>query len=287
VSPRRLSSLLLWSVIAGAFIGPGTVVTAAAAGARFGLGLLWAVAFSTVACLLLQEAAARLTLTTGHDLASTVGRAAGTTSGRALAALVLGAVVLGCAAYEAGNILGAVAGATRLVGLPGWALTLAIGAVAAALLSLGRPASVARALGLLVALMGVAFLATAAGLGPDPRSLLTGLVLPRMPAGSTAVVIALVGTTVVPYNLFLGSSLAREGDLGTARFGLAVAIGLGGLTTAAIVVAGSAVSGELSFEALAAVLGERLGTWAGALFGLGLLAAGLSSAVTAMPLQNW
>lgn len=281
MSPRRLSSVLLWSVITGAFIGPGTVVTAASAGARHGLDLLWAVAFSTAACLLLQEAAARLTIATGHDLATTIGRAATTTGGRAVAALVLGAVVLGCAAYEAGNILGAVAGALQLVGLPGWALTLAVGAVAAGLLSLGRPSAVARALGLLVALMGIAFLATAVALGPDPGALLGGLLLPRMPAGSTAVVIAVVGTTVVPYNLFLGSSLARDGDLRTARFGMAVAIGFGGLMTAAIVVAGAAVAGELSFGALAAVLSERLGAWAGVLFGLGLLGAGLSSAVTA------
>jgi Mn2+/Fe2+ NRAMP family transporter len=133
----------------------------------------------------------------------------------------------------------------------------------------------------MVALMGIAFLVTAVALGPDPGALLRGVLLPLMPAGSTAVVIGLVGTTVVPYNLFLGSSLARDGDLRTARFGMAVAIGLGGLMTAATVVAGSAVIGELSFGALAAVLSERLGAWAGVLFGLGLLGAGLSSAVTA------
>jgi manganese transport protein len=62
----RLLSVLLWAVIAGAFIGPGTVATAATAGARHGLELLWAVLFSTGTCLLLQEAAARLTTATGR-----------------------------------------------------------------------------------------------------------------------------------------------------------------------------------------------------------------------------
>lgn len=86
---------------------------------------------------------------------------------------------------------------------------------------------------------------------------------------------------MVPYNLFLGSSLARGRAPSETRFGLLVAVGLGGLVTAAIVVAGAAISGEMTFQALEAVLVDRLGAWAGALFGLGLLAAGLSSAVTA------
>ena len=53
---RRLAAILFWSIIAAAFIGPGTVTTAASAGAAFELRLLWALVFSTVACLVLQEA---------------------------------------------------------------------------------------------------------------------------------------------------------------------------------------------------------------------------------------
>ncbi len=64
----RLGSILFWSVIAAAFIGPGTVTTAASAGARFGPRLLWALSFSTLACLLLQEASARLTVVSGRSL---------------------------------------------------------------------------------------------------------------------------------------------------------------------------------------------------------------------------
>jgi manganese transport protein len=51
---KRLASILFWSVIAAAFVGPGTVTTCAAAGSRFGLTLLWALSFSVVACFLLQ-----------------------------------------------------------------------------------------------------------------------------------------------------------------------------------------------------------------------------------------
>jgi Mn2+/Fe2+ NRAMP family transporter len=278
----RWLAVLLWAVIAGAFIGPGTVVTAASAGAGYDLALIWAVAFSTVTCFLLQEAAARLTLATDRDLAGWLRiRASSGTPALALLGLVVGAVVIGCAAYEAGNILGAVAGASAVLPVSTRALTLVTGATAAALLWSGRPTTVARALGVLVAVMGLAFVVTAVGLAPSPDRLVRGALVPSLPPGTTLLVVALVGTTVVPYNLFLGSSLARGQNDRDTRFGLAVAIGLGGLVTAAIVVVGSAVAGEFTFAGLAAVLSERLGPWAAVMFAVGLCAAGLSSAVTA------
>ena len=59
---KRLGHVLLWSVLSAAFIGPGTITTAASAGALYGPRLLWALAFSTLACFVLQEASARLTV---------------------------------------------------------------------------------------------------------------------------------------------------------------------------------------------------------------------------------
>ncbi len=279
---RRLAAILVWSVLAAAFIGPGTVTTAASAGARFHLALLWALAFSTVACLVLQEASARLTIVSGLDLARALRRQyPGRVSGAVLLALVLGAIVLGCAAYEAGNILGGVAGAALAVPLPRPALTLLSVALAAALLWFNSPRRVAIGLSVLVAVMGVAFLWTAVLLRPAAGELVRGALAVSLPAGSGLLALGLVGTTVVPYNLFLGSGLAFGADLRDTRLGLALAIGLGGLISMGVVVVGTALPGELRFDALAAVLAERLGGWAQGLFAAGLFAAGLSSAVTA------
>jgi len=73
---RKLFSWLLpvlfWSVISAAFIGPGTVTTAASAGSGFGTQLLWALTFSTLACIILQEAAARLTIVSGKSLGGNI-----------------------------------------------------------------------------------------------------------------------------------------------------------------------------------------------------------------------
>ncbi len=279
---RRLLSVIFWSVIAAAFIGPGTVTTCASAGAAHGFVLLWALLFSTVACLVLQEAAARVTVLSGLNLGQAIRRrAADGAAGALVLGLALSAIVLGCAAYEAGNILGAAAGASLLVDLPPAAFAVVFGGFAVALLGAGTTRTVVRVLSILVAVMGLAFLVTAVVLAPSLPDLAAGTVWPRMPSGSALLVIALVGTTVVPYNIFLGSGIAAGQDLSELRFGLAVAVGLGGLISMAILVVGSLVDGPFSFPALATVLGARLGPWASALFAVGLFAAGLSSAITA------
>ncbi|MCZ6727865.1 MAG: Nramp family divalent metal transporter [Acidobacteria bacterium] len=279
---KRLASIMLWSVLAAAFIGPGTVTTAASAGARFGYALLWALVFSTVACVVLQEAAARLTIAGGLDLGQALRERYPTGVGRAaVLALVLGAVIIGCAAYEAGNILGGVAGAQLVTDVPQHIWTLALGAVAAVLLWFNSPTRVAQLLALLVAIMGVAFLWSAYLLRPEIEALLRGALRPSLPADSAVLALGLVGTTVVPYNLFLGSGLASGGKLGETRFGIIVAVGLGGLISMGVLVVGAALAGTFTFEALTEILVERLGSWAGPLVPIGLLAAGLSSAVTA------
>lgn len=279
---KRLLDLLFWSVIAAAFIGPGTVTTAARAGSDFGFALAWALLFSTIACLVLQEASGRITVLTGKELGEAVrSRFASSRWARWVPGVMAAGVVLGCAAYEAGNLLGGVAGLRLAVDISPAVATIACGVVAAALLATGNTRWIARSLGALVALMGIAFLLTAVRLGPDLGALMTGLFVPRIPTGSMILVLGLVGTTVVPYNLFLGSALARDHGLGEMRWGLAMAIGGGGLISLGVLVVGSALGGGLEYERLAAVLVDRLGPGAELSLAVGLFGAGLTSAITA------
>ncbi len=231
---------------------------------------------------MLQEASARLTVVSGRDLGQALReRFSGGVLGVVVPFSVLTAVVLGCAAYEAGNLLGGVAGAVLATGLSRIGLTVGAGGIAFVLLWLGTTGTVPRVLGGVVAFMGVAFLVTAVRLGPDPVSLVRGALLPTLPPGSPLLVMGLIGTTVVPYNLFLGSGIARGQTLGELRFGLAVAIVLGGLVSMSVLVVGTAVDPPLAFDTLGQALRVRLGEWAESLFAYGLLAAGLSSAITA------
>jgi len=280
---QRLLQILFWSIISAAFIGPGTVTTAASAGSLFRYDLIWALLFSTIACIVLQEASARITIISGWDLGQAIRKQfQGGILGFFVLALVLSAIILGCAAYETGNILGSVAGISLCVGIHPKVLTLIIGISAGFLLYFGTVKIVARLLGVIVAFMGVAFLVTAILLKPPVGDILIGTFVPTWTNQSSLFVIALIGTTVVPYNLFLGSGIAKGQKIGEVRLGLTIAIFLGGIISMGVLVVGTAISeSHFTFETLSDTLSTRLGNWSGSFFAMGLFAAGFSSAVTA------
>lgn len=275
-------------MVAAAFIGPGTVATATLAGARFGVSLLWALAFSVVATIVLQEMAARLGLVTGEGLGEAIRQRFSAPLARLLSVLlVVAAIVLGNAAYQTGNLLGGSLGMEALAGGRGRDWILLLGIVAGFLLWRGSYRLVEGVLVGLVGVMSIVFLATAIVLAPPLPALLRGLGLPTLPVGADAVALGLVGTTVVPYNLFLHAAAVRErwsgaDALPAARRDAVLSITLGGVVSMAIVVTSAAAGGEISSAAdMARQLEPLLGPWAEAFFAAGLLAAGLSSAITA------
>lgn len=279
---KRLLNILFWSVLSAAFIGPGTITTAASAGAGFGYTLLWALLFSTIACVVLQEASARLTLASGHNLGEAIrSRFNRSALGKGFGYLVLISILLGCAAYEAGNILGAVAGLSLILDTSTVVLTLLIGTAAWLLLWFGSTKAIAQILGVVVAVMGLCFLTTAVIMKPSLPGFFSGALVPRIPTGSELLVIGLIGTTVVPYNLFLGSGIKHSQSLKEMRISLGTAVVLGGIISMGVLVVGTSISGTFTYEALAESLDSALGSWAALFFGIGLGAAGLSSALTA------
>jgi len=254
---------------------------AASAGASFGFGLMWALLFSIVACMILQETAARLTLASGKNLGEILARRFATSSGSRIGLLIFFGVAFGCAAYEAGNILGAVSGLQLFEAIPSWSLTLVIGIFCFTVLWIGRLPLITRTLSIVVALMGIVFLLVAFRTPIDGPALLRGAVIPSFPAGSSLFVIGLIGTTIVPYNLFLASGISKGQQLGEMRLGIIVAVLIGGFISLTIMVGGTLVEGGFTFGALTEALRTRVGMWSSVLFGIGLFAAGLSSALTA------
>lgn len=274
---KRLLSILFWSVIAAAFIGPGTLVTASTAGAQYGFSLAWTLLFATVACIVFQEMAARLTLVTGHDLAETIARI----SGRGWLYVIPFGVILGCVAYEAGNLLGATLGLQELTGLNRTTSILLIVSLAALPLLMSSLRWIATLLGGLVAVMGIAFLYVSATLDLSLTDLAAGLFIPSVPAGADWVILGLIGTTVVPYNLFLGSGISEAESLKEMRFGLILSIVLGGLVSLAILITGTMMIRSGGLAELINVAGTQLGNDMQKVIALGLFAAGFTSAVTA------
>jgi len=265
----KYARALVWSLIAAAFIGPGTVTTAAKAGSQGGWYYAPYVFLAAVAGLLLMEMVARITLVSGQSLGQVLGK-----RGRWLAFACFGAVLLGCMAYQAGNLLGALSGIQLLTPADRlWVLLL--GGAAFAVLWTGDTKIIARALSGIVVLMGLIFVVSAVLLlcGDTP---LTGneSVVP-------ATVIGLVGTTIVPYNFFLAAGLSKGQSLTEMRLGLAGSFLVGGIITLSIVLVGSVVTSFTSFADLARTLDANLGSMSKVVLGFGLFAAGFSSAVTA------
>ena len=279
---QGFSSLLLWSVLSAAFIGPGTVTTCSQAGAAYRLQLLWALSFSTIAAIILQETAARMTIASGKNLGQIIAIKYGGVRGRNIKLALFIAVAFGCAAYQTGNLLGAISGV--LLFLPGlsrvW-ITLVLALGCAALLWINNFQVLSRALSIMVAVMGVAFLYVAIQVPAGLDEWAQNLVLPSFPEGSGLLIIGLIGTTIVPYNLFLGSSIGQGQSLAEMRWGIALAVGIGGIISISILAAGALITGTYSYEALSAALQAKLGVLGIVLFGAGLFAAGFSSAITA------
>lgn len=281
-------------LIAAAFIGPGTVTTATLAGANFGYTLLWAVLFSVVATLILQEMSARLGIASGTGLAECLNNQIGTHWFKYLViALIVAAIGIGNAAYEAGNLTGAGIGLKNLLGgeIKYWASLL--GAVAALLLATGRYEIIQTALTMLVLLMSLVFVSTLFVADIHFAAMFKGLLIPAFDSASITTIIALIGTTVVPYNLFLHASLAaryqpnldKEQRLKLLRRDSRLAISIGGLITLAIVSTAAATwfNHQLApdIHNLATQLSPILGSYAPLFFATGLFAAGLTSAITA------
>lgn len=276
-----LGSVLFWSVISAAFIGPGSVTACAIAGSTYGTQLLWVLTFATLGTVWLQEAAARITIATGNDLGQVITQTYTGQRGRWVAWSLFLAIFLGCAAYQAGNILGAVSGLALLTHLPVPALTIVVGAVCILLLWIGSTQNLANFLGLIVFAMGGAFVYVAFGTPVSPAELSQALVTPAFPTGSLLLINSLIGTTIVPYNLFFGSSIVPGQSLSEMRLGIWVAVILGGIISVVLLLAGLLIPTDFSYPHMAQVLTDRLGTWAGSLFAFGLFAAGFASSLTA------
>jgi len=286
-------------LVTAAFIGPGTIITASLAGANYGLSLVWALLFAMVATLVLQEMAARLGIVSQQGLGENIRQAiAQPVIKSVVVVLVVSAIVVGNGAYQSGNISGASLGLVSIVELLGWNVAFAnmlfpiiIGCIAFVLLITGSYRTIERALIVLVGLMSVAFIVTFFLSQPQWHELMTSFVAFELPTGATLTVIALIGTTVVPYNLFLHASTASKKwqsvkDISTARQDLFVSIPLGALISVAILsTAASAFFGrQLSLQSaadLAPALQPLFGQSASIFLGFGLFAAGISSAITA------
>jgi Mn2+/Fe2+ NRAMP family transporter len=241
--------------------------------------------------------AGRFSLATGIDVASALVKL--TQKKRlkiCLQVLAFLAIIIGCAAYEAGNILGGTLGLEILSGGDRSLWVTIISVIAIALLWKRNYKLIESFLIALVVIMGFSFFISAIIIKPDIPGIISGLV-PQVPDKSILLVLGLLGTTVVPYNIFLHSATILKKwkgkeDISLMRTDAYLSIGIGGIITASIIVTasaafflqGSAVTGPAD---LSRQLVPLYGKWSQLFFGIGLFSAGLSSAITAPYAAAW
>lgn len=275
-------------LIVGSFIGPGTVTSATKAGAGYGYALLWTIVFSVIAVMVVQEMSARLGIVTRLGLAEVLVEHF---KDRPIlkflmTALVSSAIILGGVAYMGGDLTGTAIGLSTITGISSRIIAPIWGICILVLINIGDAIkSLETLLSICVAVMSIVFVATMIIVQPDLTALFMG-VIPTVPQDSIMTCVALIGTTVVPYNMFIHATSARKTwtleQLPIAEFDTKVSMIIGGVITGAIMItAGTVMHGMQVTSAadMAIQLQPLLGSFSIPFLSMGLIAAGVSSAV--------
>ncbi|SFB02309.1 NRAMP (natural resistance-associated macrophage protein) metal ion transporters [Lentibacillus halodurans] len=288
---ERLRTLGPGTLVAASIIGPGTVTTASATGAEFGYVLIWALAFSIIATMFLQEMVTRLGIVSRKELGTVMqGQFSHPVLKVVTVILIITAILIGNAAYETGNITGGAIGLATITGVPVSAWSLLIGIAAGLLLWTGNYKFIEKVFIVLILTMSFCFVITAIVVRPDIGSMFAGIFIPSVPDGAGLLVISLIGTTIVPYTLFLQTSTVQERWKGKdaikdGRFDVIASMVICGVISIAIVLTAAAafpIGTALDNPAQMAVqLEPLLGSWAKYIFSIGIFAAGITSSMTA------
>lgn len=168
-----------------------------------------------------------------------------------------------------------------------WISCIVYALIVFAILYTDQVKSLGVVLGVVTVSMVILFLILALHLGLDVRRLAKSLFSVSIPSGSINIVLSLVGTTSIGFNLFLGSEMARGKDLSSAQRGIVFSTFMAFIISVLILIVGDGThaekKGAFTVVILIAII-ERLSGKAGRwIFGIGFIAAALSS-MLAVPL---
>jgi manganese transport protein len=277
-----------------AYVDPGNFATNMAAGAQFGYLLLWVVLVANLMAMLIQSMSAKLGIATGMNLPEVCREQY---SRRTSFVLWIQAELIAMAT-DIAEFVGAAIGINLLTGLPLFPAALLTGVAAFFILALQSrgfrkfEVVVAAFVGVIVIAFGFQmFLAK-----PSASGVAHGLFVPGFD-GTESVLLAvgILGATVMPHVIYLHSALTQRRIVGATpdarkrifRFELVdvvIAMTIAGLINMSMLITAAAVFHSRGLDGvgddLDAVydgLGTYLGSGASIMFGVALLASGLSS----------
>ena len=281
-------------LITAAFIGPGTLTVCTIVGVNSGMLLLWAILFSVIITIISQNIVAKISWETKKGLAQVLLEHSKTPLKKwSLIILLISAIFFGNSAYEAGNITGAKIGLQQIIESKFFDLTgfdilpLIICFLISAIYLMGGSEIIKKILLVIVVLMSFSFIFAAIITKPDFLSILNGLFIPRFNVNQLTLLLSVIGTTIVPYNLFLHSALVKSmssvTDFKQIRMDTIISVSIGGLISLCIVMvaANSGLKSVQSVSDLGISLSPIYGELSEYLISIGLFGAGLSSAITA------
>jgi manganese transport protein len=276
-----------------AYVDPGNFATNMAGGARFGYLLLWVILTANLMGMVIQSMSAKLGIATGMNLPEVCRERFPRT---ASVLLWIQAEIIAMAT-DLAEFIGAAIGLNILFDIPLFPAALITSVAAFAILAL-QARGFRRLEAVIAAFIGVIVVAFAAQVflaDPSRSDIAQGFVPGFEGSESVLLAVGILGATVMPHVIYLHSALTQHRVVAATdeekrrifRFELVdvvIAMGIAGLVNMSMLVIAAAVFHENGMTdagddlvQVADVLGTELGSHANLLFGVALLASGLSS----------
>jgi manganese transport protein len=255
--------------------------------------LLWVILASNLMAMLIQTMSAKLGIATGNNLAE-ISRARFSTPLRIFLWLQAEAVAM---ATDLAEFIGAALGFHLLFGMPLLPAGLLTGVVAFAILA-AELHGVRRLEAVITVLVGIIVAGFAFQIlhaNPDGGAVVKGLLTPRFSdSGSVLLAAGILGATVMPHVIYLHSSLTQRRVVGRTpderrrifrfeQIDVVIAMTIAGLVNMAMLIMAAGVFHSRGLTSIGDIdeayrgLGTIVGHHADVIFGIALLASGLSS----------
>ncbi len=276
-----------------AYIDPGNYATNIQSGSSYGYNLLWVIVLANLMAMLLQSMSAKLGIATGYNLAELSGKK----FSRPIVYIMWGVSEIAAMATDLAEFLGASIALNLLFGIPLLYATLITGGITYIILTLERRGfrPLEAVITSLVAVIALCYLVESIFSHPNWGQVGYHAVVPWVGnAQSVLLAVGIVGATVMPHAIYLHSSLTQrrivprsEKEARTIFHlnipDIVIAMGIAGLVNMAMLYMAAATFHAHGHSDIADIsvayktLTPLLGSAAGFIFAISLLASGLSS----------
>ncbi|TFZ49811.1 divalent metal cation transporter [Serratia proteamaculans] len=292
-SSRKIKLSLMGPAFIAAigYIDPGNFATNIQSGASFGYTLLWVVVWANVMAMLIQLLSAKLGIATGKNLAEHI---RDRFPRPAVWAYWVQAEIIAMAT-DLAEFIGAAIGFKLLLGVTLLEGAILTGIATFLILMLQKRGQkpLEWVIGSLLLFVALAYMVELVFSQPQLGPLLKGMALPDLPNGDAVFLAAgVLGATIMPHVIYLHSSLTQAAGenskadrYAATKVDVAIAMTIAGFVNLAMMATAAAAfhfnghSGITDLDQAYLTLQPLLGQAAATIFGLSLVAAGLSSTV--------